>query len=70
MYVCVCQAVTERQIRQAAHEGARSLKDLYRDLGISRDCGRCANCARHCLNEALSSCQASNTAIENHSLAA
>lgn len=52
MYVCVCQAVTERQIRQAAHEGARTLKDLRRDLGVTRDCGRCAACARACLDEA------------------
>lgn len=52
MYVCVCQAVTDRQIREAAHDGARTLKDLRRDLGITRDCGRCASCARACLEEA------------------
>ena len=45
MYVCVCQAVTERQIREAAQGGARTLKDLRRDLGVSSDCGRCASCA-------------------------
>ncbi|MFZ1246711.1 MAG: (2Fe-2S)-binding protein, partial [Azonexus sp.] len=49
MYVCVCQAVTERQIREAAQGGARTLKDLRRDLGVSSDCGRCASCARACL---------------------
>lgn len=53
MYVCVCQAVTERQIRQAAEAGACTLQDLRRDLGVSRDCGRCASCARQCLREAL-----------------
>ncbi len=52
MYVCVCQAVTERQIREAAQGGARTLKDLRRDLGVSSDCGRCASCARECLAEA------------------
>lgn len=52
MYVCVCQAVTDRQIREAAQEGARTLKDLRRDLGVTRDCGRCASCARECLQEA------------------
>lgn len=49
MYVCVCQAVTDRQIREAASGGARTLKDLRRELGIARDCGRCAGCARECL---------------------
>ena len=32
--------------------GARTLKDLRRDLGVTRDCGRCASCARDCLQEA------------------
>jgi bacterioferritin-associated ferredoxin len=52
MYVCVCQAVTDRQIREAVQSGARTLRDLRRDLGVTRDCGRCASCARDCLNEA------------------
>ena len=52
MYVCVCQAVTDRQIREAAESGARSLRDLRRDLGVTRDCGRCASCAHECLREA------------------
>ena len=52
MYVCVCHAVTERQIRQAAANGAKSLRDLRRDLGVTLDCGRCAVCALHCLREA------------------
>ncbi len=54
MYVCVCQAVTDRQIREAAESGARTLKDLRRDLGVTRDCGRCATCAHECLKEAHS----------------
>ena len=52
MYVCVCKAVTDRQIREAALGGARTLKDLRRDLGVTSDCGRCASCARDCLKEA------------------
>lgn len=52
MYICVCQAVTDRQIHQAATNGARSLRDLRRDLGVTRDCGRCASCARDCLKNA------------------
>ena len=57
MYVCVCQAVTDRQIREAAQSGARTLRDLRRDLGVTRDCGRCASCAHECLREARA-CQA------------
>lgn len=52
MYICVCHAVTDRQIREAAQSGARNLKDLRRELGVTRDCGRCASCAHDCLQEA------------------
>jgi bacterioferritin-associated ferredoxin len=52
MYVCVCRAVTERQIRQAVQGGARSLKDLKQLLDVGRECGLCAPCARTCIEEA------------------
>lgn len=52
MYVCICLAVTDRQIREAALGGARTLKDLRRDLGVTRECGLCASCARSCLDAA------------------
>jgi bacterioferritin-associated ferredoxin len=51
MYVCICHAVTDRQIREAAENGARTLKDLRNELGVTRDCGHCACCARECLAE-------------------
>ena len=51
MYVCICQAVTERQIHQAVHAGARTLQDLRRELGVAAECGRCATCARQCLSD-------------------
>ena len=52
MYVCICNAVTEGQIEQAVHDGARTLADLRRDLGVSAECGCCANYARECLEQA------------------
>ena len=63
MYVCVCHAVTDRQIREAAAGGARTLKDLRRDLNVTRDCGRCATCARDCLAEACQASQAANETV-------
>jgi len=52
MYVCVCKAVTERQIFAAAKAGAKNMKDLKRELGVGSECGRCASCAKACLREA------------------
>lgn len=53
MYVCVCNAVTERHIGLAVSEGARTLRDLRKTLGVAGECGRCACCARDCLRSAL-----------------
>lgn len=51
MYVCLCNAVTERQIEQAVAEGATSVKDLNRLLGVGAECGSCVRCARECLSK-------------------
>ena len=53
MYVCICKAVTDRQIRQAIELGARSLSDLKEGLGVATGCGKCAPCARTMLREEL-----------------
>jgi len=51
MYVCICNAVTDRDFRQAARARASSLADLRECLGVATDCGRCAPQARTILNE-------------------
>lgn len=53
MYVCICHAVTERDIHHAVEQGACSMRELRNELKIATQCGRCANCAKSCLNQAL-----------------
>lgn len=45
MYVCVCQAVTDSQIREAICDGACSMRELRQRLGVASECGRCSQCA-------------------------
>jgi bacterioferritin-associated ferredoxin len=45
-------AVTQRQILEAVQGGARTLKDLRRELGVASECGNCASYAQQCLAEA------------------
>jgi bacterioferritin-associated ferredoxin len=52
MYVCVCNAVTDREIRGAVDLGARSLADLQSMLSVATCCGRCADCARKIVRDA------------------
>lgn len=53
MYICVCQAVTDRQIREAVCQGACSMRELRNHLGVASECGRCARCAHSLLKETL-----------------
>jgi bacterioferritin-associated ferredoxin len=52
MYVCICNAVTERQVREAAAEGVRTLTDLTFRTGCAGTCGSCAEHAEAVLREA------------------
>ncbi len=53
MYICICNAVTENHIEEAVRQGARRMRDLHKQLGVTAECGRCANCAHQCLKSAL-----------------
>jgi len=46
MYICVCNAITERQVRESVAAGAASLTDLQFDLGVATCCGCCAQTAQ------------------------
>ena len=54
MYVCICNGITENQIRNAVSDGERSLRELRADLGVASCCGKCADCAQQVIHEALS----------------
>ncbi|MCH8543068.1 MAG: bacterioferritin-associated ferredoxin [Alcanivorax sp.] len=59
MYVCLCKGVTDNQIREAAHQGCGSLRDLRRELGVGGQCGKCVREAHEVLRDtrALTSAQ-------------
>lgn len=52
MYVCLCKGVTDHQIRAEVEDGADSLRDVSRRLGVATQCGKCAGCARQVIREA------------------
>ena len=63
MYVCICNAVTDREIRQAVALGARSLGDLKESLGVAANCGKCTDCARAILREELAAAAPASFAL-------
>ena len=53
MIVCVCNNISDREIRQAAELGVNSMAQLRDDLGVGTCCGKCQDCARQVLRECL-----------------
>jgi bacterioferritin-associated ferredoxin len=53
MYVCVCHAVSDREIREAVDHGACSLFDVQCQLPVGSCCGRCEDTARQVVAEHL-----------------
>ncbi len=46
MVVCVCNALREKDVREAARNGAHSPARAYRSLGCAVKCGQCIPFAR------------------------
>ena len=53
MYVCVCNSVTDGDIREAVEAGVCSMERLCSELKVASCCGRCRDCANQVLNQAL-----------------
>jgi bacterioferritin-associated ferredoxin len=51
MFICVCNAVTDREIRACADLGVSTLEDLKSSLGVATCCGKCACTAEKILTE-------------------
>ena len=53
MYVCLCNGITDTQIRAAVEGGASSLRQLRAGLGVASQCGQCQCLAGEIISEAL-----------------
>lgn len=53
MYVCLCKAVTDSEIRQAVDEGAMHVSQLAERCGLGTGCGRCQELAQEMIDEHL-----------------
>ena len=53
MYLCVCKAVSDQQIRQAVEQGARTIGDVSARFGVGIECGKCIDGIREFLGTCL-----------------
>lgn len=55
MYVCMCHAISDRQIREVVDRGAASLYDVQMHLPVASCCGRCEETAREVIEAQIES---------------
>ena len=51
MIVCVCNRLTEDEVRDAAAKGARTPETAYEKLGCEVQCGCCLDYAQEVIDE-------------------
>ena len=52
MYICLCNAITDRQLLAHRAEGAASVELAYQALGCQPRCGKCLPYAEQFLRQA------------------
>jgi bacterioferritin-associated ferredoxin len=55
MYVCICHSITEKDIKKASKNGAKTIQDLKYMTGCATGCGGCLDYAVELLEKNQSS---------------
>lgn len=42
MYICICNALSDKELKDAVAQGHACVDDVYRACGAERQCGCCA----------------------------
>jgi bacterioferritin-associated ferredoxin len=53
MYICLCNGLTDRQVREAARKSSGTLAQAHRSLGVRVQCGKCLPAMREILRDPL-----------------
>ena len=56
MYVCVCKGVSDRMIREAVSDGARSWREVRERTECASQCGKCACMGKTIARDAMAQC--------------
>ncbi len=53
MYICLCRAITDDEIKQAISSGSNCVEALQHELGVSTQCGQCLESVQEILHQYL-----------------
>lgn len=63
MYVCICHAVTEHQVRDAIQAGAETVADVTRACRAGGDCGSCRQQVEEMIEDHADACAGRRLAV-------
>lgn len=63
MFVCICQAIRDRDVDAAVRAGARRPADVFRACGKAPQCGTCACDMRRRIAGTIESAQGSEQSL-------
>ncbi len=58
MYICLCKGITDTQIKESVTNGATSIRQVRRELGVASQCCKCLPEARAIIDEQLTALNA------------
>lgn len=54
MYVCLCNAITDKEIKQAVlSDGVGNIRDLREKMSIADQCGKCTRLTQSIIDSAI-----------------
>jgi bacterioferritin-associated ferredoxin len=57
LYLCLCRAISDRDVAALARAGACTVAQVFKAKGCKPDCGSCIAYIRDSLDEARAACQ-------------
>jgi bacterioferritin-associated ferredoxin len=63
MYICLCNGVTDKQIRREVENGAHSFEEIQAKLEAATGCGMCKEATIAVINEVLHQQRPHNTNV-------
>ena len=58
MFICLCNGLTDRDVRAQCDSGGCSVSMVYRGLGCEPQCGKCVPLVRQMVREASAAVEA------------
>ncbi len=53
MFVCVCKAISDKDIQTAILDGAEDMEAITRELGVGTGCGTCHDFTQELIHQTL-----------------